>query len=92
MDGGRHAEAIAMIRKTLEIDAGEIGYKAWFKRPSDHSFWSDMTTRPCMRAAHNLILELWEDDPADRDEAVRLGDHPPRIDPNDHQGIRIFLL
>jgi hypothetical protein len=84
-------ERIALLREGMRL--GEATHAAKLAEPDDHSFWSDVFTRPYMRSVHNLALDLWRTETqAGRLEAVRLAKHLVAINPADNQGIRFLLM
>lgn len=82
------AEQIALLREGVRIGAQR--WTAEIKRPSKAHFWSDIDTRPYMRAVHNLALALWQR--GERAEAAGLADLLVRLNPNDNQGARYLGL
>lgn len=82
------AEQIALLREGVRIGAQR--WAAEIKRPSKARFWSDIDTRPYMRALHNLALALWQR--GERAEAAGLADLLVRLNPNDNQGARYLGL
>ena len=82
------AERIALLREAVRI--GERVWALELKRPRQSHFWSDIDTRPFMRAMHNLALALWNR--GARDEAAAFADRLLRLNPNDNQGIRFLAL
>jgi len=82
------AERIALLREAVRI--GERVWARELKRPRQSHFWSDIDTRPFMRAMHNLALALWER--GARDEAAALAERLLRLNPNDNQGVRFLAL
>ena len=55
-------------------------------------YWSDLSTRPYMRAMHELAVTLWRRSlTQDRHDAVDVAKRMLRLNPNDNQGIRFLL-
>ena len=55
-------------------------------------YWSDLSTRPYMRAMHELAVTLWRRGlTQDRHDAIDVAKRMLRLNPNDNQGIRFLL-
>ena len=55
-------------------------------------YWTDLTTRPYMRAMHELAVTLWRRGlTQDRHDAIDVAKRMLRLNPNDNQGIRFLL-
>lgn len=55
-------------------------------------YWADLTTRPYMRAMHELAVTLWRRGlTQDRHDAIDVANRMLRLNPNDNQGIRFLL-
>lgn len=55
-------------------------------------YWSDLTTRPYMRAMQELAVTLWRRGLSqDQLDAIDLAKRMLRLNPNDNQGIRFLL-
>lgn len=82
------AEQIALLREAVRL--GAVRFASELERPPEHFFWLELTTRPYMRAVHNLALALWQR--GEQRGAALLADHLVRINPNDNQGARYLGL
>ena len=82
---GRYAEAEAMYRKALEKARAELGSDT----PPSYAWWGDISTRPYMRARHNLGLVFWRQ--KKYQEAIREFEELLRRNPNDNQGARYLI-
>ncbi len=82
---GRYAEAEAMYRTALEKARARLGTD----RPRAFSWWGDVSTRPYMRARHNLGLVFWRE--GKYREAIREFEELLRRNRNDNQGIRYLI-
>jgi tetratricopeptide (TPR) repeat protein len=81
-------EALDLYRKGVEAGERALGKKA-FKEDVGY-FWGILETRPYMRARAGLAQSLWE--AGQREEAVEHYKELLRLNPNDNQGIRDFLM
>lgn len=80
-------EAIDLYR--LGVAAGERALGDRLTCPQTH-FWSELDTRPYMRALDGLACSLYED--GQLKEAISLFQKMLRLNPNDNQGVRMYLL
>ncbi|MFV2073219.1 MAG: tetratricopeptide repeat protein [Thermoanaerobaculales bacterium] len=81
-------EVLDLYRKGVKAGERALGKKA-FKEHVGH-FWGFLETRPYMRARAGLAQSLWE--AGQREEAVEHYRDLLRLNPNDNQGIRDFLM
>jgi tetratricopeptide (TPR) repeat protein len=86
------AEYVALLREAVRL-----GGIRWRKEIDDGMepgfFWSDVDTRPYMRAVHNLALALWSrEERGPREEAIELVERLLHLNPNDNQGVRYLAL
>lgn len=85
------AERHAFLREAVRLGRKELA--DCFRSPRDTAFWMSLPTRPYMRAAHALAVDLWDTGlPEQRLEAIDLAQHLLRLNPNDNQGMRFLLL
>jgi tetratricopeptide (TPR) repeat protein len=80
-------EEIEFYRKGVE--AGRRALGAQVLNSPDTSFWSELATRPYMRAMSGLAWTLHEQ--GESAEAIDLWKELLRLDPTDHQGVRWML-
>lgn len=81
----RFAEAEAMYRTALEKARAELGSD----KPRAYTWWGDVSTRPYMRARHNLGLVFWRQ--GKYPEAIREFKELLRRNAHDNQGIRYLI-
>lgn len=81
-------DVIALYRKAMEAGERAIGEKM-FKKDAGH-FWGILETRPYMRARAGLAECLRAE--GKKEEAVEHYWDMLRLNPNDNQGIRDFLM
>lgn len=82
-------ERVKLLREGVAAGERALGRKR-FK--SGDPFWGDVTTRPYMRAAHDLMEALRDGDDDDLFEAMRLGERLIELNPGDNQGVRFGLI
>jgi len=81
-------ENIALLREAVRV-----GNDAWadaLERRESDFFWSDIRTRPFMRAMQSLALALWKQ--GVHVEAAKVADRLLLLNPNDNQGIRYLAF
>lgn len=80
-------KALALYQQAVDAAERALGPEP-FKAASGH-FWSDMDTRPYMRARAGLARTLWMLER--RGEAIEHMKDLMRLNPGDHQGLRYWL-
>jgi tetratricopeptide (TPR) repeat protein len=81
----RFAEAEAMYRTAFEKARVELATD----KPRAYEWWGNVSTRPYMRARHNLGLVFWRQ--GKYREAIREFEELLRRNPHDNQGIRYLI-
>lgn len=81
-------EALNLYRQGVEAGERALGREAFEEDAGD--FWGILETRPYMRARAGLAGCLWE--AGNHDEAIQHYKDMLRLNPNDNQGIRDFLM
>ncbi|ABA88720.1 hypothetical protein Pcar_1474 [Syntrophotalea carbinolica DSM 2380] len=81
-------ERIELLRQGVTAGRRSLG-KRYFKENEGH-FWLELDSRPFMRATAALASLCWEI--GQGDEAIELWREMLRLNPNDHQGVRYWLL
>lgn len=83
---GHSKDALALYQKAQETaEATNIGVPEEYPHP----FWSDIDTRPFMRALHGQGLCHWRLGQIDQAQAIF--ERMMRLNPDDHQGVRFLL-
>ncbi|HEY9777179.1 MAG TPA: hypothetical protein V6C81_25680 [Planktothrix sp.] len=80
-------EEIGFYRKGVEAGKRALGEETL--QSSETHFWSDLRTRPYMRAINGLACALHSDEQFA--EAIALWKELLRLNPNDNQGVRTLL-
>ena len=88
-DAARSVEEICEYYRQ-GVEAGERALGTEFFEENAGHFWGVTSTRPYMRARWGLAQSIWA--LGDREAAVEHAQHMLRLNPNDNQGIRWFLI
>ncbi len=83
-------ETIALLREGVAAGERALGSERFERGQGE--FWGDVSTRPYMRALHDLVGALSEGEDEERQEAIRIAERMLALNPGDNQGVRFDLV